>query len=68
MIPADECTNVEVPNLWQIISSQLWLQTVVFFKEKNRNIFLLAIMAVVIVVALVFNFITSMMYRKCEDG
>ena len=68
MIPADECKNVEVPNLWQIISSQLWLQTVVFFKEKNRNIFLLAIMALVIVVALVFSYITSIMYTKCEDG
>ena len=68
MIPADECKDIKLPSTWQIIWSQLWLQTVVFFKEKNRNIFLVSTLAIVIGVVLVFNYITSIMYTHCEDG
>ena len=56
----------------RVLSALLWLQSVLFFKEKKRNIFMLVLCAGLsaVVVALVFvvKFFTVNLYVRCPDG
>ena len=52
----------------KVLSALLWLQSVLFFKEKKRNIFMLVLSAVVVALVFVVKFFTVNLYVRCPDG
>ena len=52
----------------RVLSALLWLQSVLFFKEKKRNIFMLVLSAVVVALVFVVKFFTVNLYVRCPDG
>lgn len=52
----------------KVLSALLWLQSVLFFKEKKRNIFMLVLSAVVVALVFVVKFFTVSLYVRCPDG
>lgn len=46
----------------RVLSALLWLQSVLFFKEKKRNIFMLVLSAVVVALVFVVKFFTVNLY------
>lgn len=52
----------------RVLSALLWLQSVLFFKEKKRNIFMLVLSAVVVALVFVVKFFTVNLYMRCPDG
>lgn len=52
----------------RVLSALLWLQSVLFFKEKKRNIFILVLSVVVVALVFVVKFFTVNLYVRCPDG
>ena len=68
MISPEEAMNVEVTGNGKILSALLWLQTIVFFKEKKRNILLVVLSTVIIGLILLLQMVTRTIYKRCDDG
>ena len=52
----------------KVLSALLWLQGVLFFKEKKRNIFMLVLSVVVVALVFTVKFFTVSLYVRCPDG
>lgn len=68
MISPEEAMNVEVTSNGNIVSALLWLQTIVFFKEKKRNILLVVLSTVIIGLILLLQMVMRNIYKRCDDG
>ena len=52
----------------KVLSALLWLQSVLFFKEKKRNIFMLVLSVIVIALVFIVNYFTVSIFVRCPDG
>ena len=52
----------------RVFGALLWLESVMFFKEKKRTIFMLVLSAVVVALVFVVKFFTVNLYVRCPDG
>lgn len=52
----------------KVLSALLWLQGVLFFKEKKRNIFMLVLSVVVVALVFIVKYFTVSLFVRCPDG
>ena len=68
-LPVVNAAKPIVPvNKGRVFGALLWLESVMFFKEKKRNIFMLVLSAVVVALVFVVKFFTVNLYVRCPDG
>ena len=67
-ISPDEVTNIELTSTSTIINALIWLQTIVFFKEKKRNILLAILSVVMIGLVILLQMVSRSIYKRCDDG
>lgn len=52
----------------RVFGALLWLESVMFFKEKKRNIFMIVLSALLVGVILLTSLFSFNIYTRCPDG
>lgn len=52
----------------RVFGTLLWLESVMFFKEKKRNIFMIVLSALLVGVILLTSLFSFNIYTRCPDG
>ena len=68
-LPVVNAAKPIVPvNKGRVFGALLWLESVMFFKEKKRNIFMIVLSALLVGVILLTSLFSFNTYTRCPDG
>lgn len=68
-LPVVNAAKPIVPvNKGRVFGTLLWLESVMFFKEKKRNIFMIVLSALLVGVILLTSLFSFNTYTRCPDG
>lgn len=68
-LPVVNAAKPIVPvNKGRVFGALLWLESVMFFKEKKRNIFMIVLSALLVGVILLTSLFSFNIYTRCPDG
>lgn len=68
-LPVVNAAKPIVPvNKGRVFGALLWLESVMFFKEKKRNIFMIVLSALLVGVILLISLFSFNIYTRCPDG
>ncbi len=68
-LPVVNAAKPIVPvNKGRVFGALLWLESVMFFKEKKRNIFMIVLSALLVGVILLTSLFGFNIYTRCPDG
>lgn len=68
-LPVVNAAKPIVPvNKGRVFGALLWLESVMFFKEKKRNVFMIVLSALLVGVILLTSLFSFNIYTRCPDG